>query len=92
MFTQRLGTFLFVIGVALVGLFILSDYGDKPEFGFFFLGVVCVLSGAVLWWRSPSRGAPPAQPSGRFRMVKSLMNRSKAGKGGKPGAPPPRKK
>jgi len=79
MLRQRFGTFFLVIGFALIGLFILTDLGDKPLFGFFFLGVLGILGGVVLWWRAPSSPPPPAS-SGRFRLVKSLANRKKAKK------------
>ena len=78
MLRQRFGTFLLVIGLALIGIFILTDFGDKPQFGFFFLGVLGILGGVVLWWRAPN--APPPPSSGRFRLVKSLSNRNKAKK------------
>jgi hypothetical protein len=76
MLRQRFGTFFLVIGLALIGLFILTDMGDKPQFGFFFLGVLSIVGGVVLWWRVPSSAPPPS--SGRFRLIKSLSNRSKA--------------
>ena len=77
MLRQRFGTFFLVIGLAMVGLFILSDASNQPQFGLFFLGVVGVLGGVVLWWRAPTRSALPPKPSGRFRLVRSLVNRSK---------------
>jgi hypothetical protein len=77
MLRQRFGTFFLVIGFACIGLFILTDLGDKPQFGFFLLGVLAILGGVVLWWRAPN---PPPASSGRFRLVKGLANRTKARK------------
>jgi len=71
-FTNRLGSFFLIIGAALVGLFILSDMGDKPLFGYFFFGLVSVVLGLYLRWRSPN---PPPPPSGRFGMVKQMSQK-----------------
>ena len=74
-FTNRLGSFFLIIGVALVGLFILSDMGDKPLFGYFFFGLVTVVLGLYLRWRSPNQ---PAAPAGRFTIIKRMREKKVA--------------
>jgi hypothetical protein len=70
MLGQRIGTFLFIGGLFLIVLFILTDLGDKPQFGYFALGVLGMLGGVGLWWRAPS--APPPPPSGRFGIIHKI--------------------
>jgi len=74
MIGPRIGTFLFIVGFALIVLFILSDVGNTPQFGYFFLGVLGVLGGVALWWRAPS--GPPPPSSGRFRLLRSMGKRA----------------
>jgi len=73
MMGPRIGTFFFIVGLGLVVLFVLSDMGDRAQFGFFVLGILGILVGVAFWWRAPS--APPPPPSGRFRVLKSLGSR-----------------
>lgn len=79
-FTHRLGNFFTIVGAALVALFIISDLGDKPAFGYFFFGLVTVVLGLYLRWRSPNQ---PAAPAGRFTILKRMRER-KAAKPTKP--------
>ena len=71
-FTHRLGSFFLIIGVALVGLFIISDVGEEPHYGYFFFGLVILVLGLYLRWRSPN---PPPPDSGRFGMVKQIRQK-----------------
>ena len=80
-FTHRLGNFFIIVGVALVVLFVISDLGDKPAFGYFFFGLVTVVLGVYLRWRSPNQ---PAAPAGRFTIIKRMRERKAA----KPAGPP----
>jgi hypothetical protein len=72
-FSNRIGTFIFLLGVVLVFLFIFSDIAGKPAFAYFFFGVLCLVGGVGLWWRSPS--PPPSEPPARFRTVKKMMKK-----------------
>lgn len=78
MIAPRIGIFFIAVGFGLIVLFVLTDLGNAPQFGYFFLGLVGIILGVALIWRAPT--APPAQSSGRFRMVKHIANRSKARK------------
>jgi len=75
----RIGTFLFVVGLLLIVLFILTDLASQPNFAYFFLGALAIIGGAVLWWRAPAGGPPPPE-SGRFRLVKNISKRAKVKK------------
>ncbi|MBN1371662.1 MAG: hypothetical protein JW987_06950 [Anaerolineaceae bacterium] len=71
-FTHRLGNFFTIVGAALVALFVISDLGDQPAFGYFFFGLVTVVLGLYLRWRSPNQ---PAAPAGRFTIIKRMRER-----------------
>jgi hypothetical protein len=73
MLGQRIGTFLFFVGLLLIVLFVLTDMSGKAQFGYFALGVLGILGGVMLWWRAPS--APPPPPSGRFGLINNLKKR-----------------
>ena len=62
--TNRIGTFLFMLGIVLIFLFIFSDVAGRPSFGYFFFGLLCLILGGFLWW---SPAPPPSEPSERFR-------------------------
>ena len=74
-YSNRIGTYIFLLGVVLVFLFIFSDVAGNPAFGYFFLGALCLIVGGVLWWRSP--GSPPSEPPARFRTIKKMMKKEK---------------
>jgi len=74
-FTHRLGNFFTIVGVALVALFVISDLGNQPAFGYFFFGLVTVVLGLYLRWRSPNQ---PAAPAGRFTIIKRMRERKAA--------------
>lgn len=65
--TNRIGTFFILLGLGLIGLFVLSDMAQTPTCGFFLSGVILLGLGIFLWVQHPR---PPAQPSGRFRILR----------------------
>lgn len=67
MLVNRIGTFFILLGVGLIGMFVLSDMAQAPTCGFFISGAVLLGLGIGLWIRHPR---PPAKPSGRFRLLK----------------------
>jgi hypothetical protein len=62
---SRMGTFLIVLGVGVLILFVLSDLAKQPDFDFLF-GAVLLLS--VGWLLQRRRPPPPA--SGRFSLLR----------------------
>ncbi len=67
MLAHRIGTFLMMVGIVLVGLFIASDAAGAPTCNFLAAGVVLLVLGIFLWFRNP---LPSGPPSGRFRILK----------------------
>jgi hypothetical protein len=68
MFINRVGTFFFVLGLGLIGLFILSDMAGFPVCNYLYIGALLLGIGIILWLRDP---APPPQETGRFRILHS---------------------
>ncbi len=64
---NRVGTFFAVLGVGLIGLFLLSDITDAPTCSYLLIGAVFLVLGIILWLRDP---APPPQETGRFRILR----------------------
>ncbi len=67
----KFGRFLLVIGVLLVVLFMITDYGGRPWLLLFFTGAPLAALGVGLMYRFRT----PPQPSGRFSIFKK--NKSK---------------
>ena len=74
MFINRVGTFFILLGLMLIGLFILSDIARAPSCNFLIFGVASIAFGAYLWFKDPS---PPPQPTGRFRIFRSGKKQDK---------------
>ena len=67
MIVHRVGTFFMLVGLVLIGLFILSDVAGAPTCNFLVIGAVLLVVGAYLWFRNPLPAAPPSE---RFRIFK----------------------
>lgn len=68
----RLGLFLLLIGLGLLGIFFASDQSQNPQFGLFFLGAFLMTLGGFWFWR----GRTPPPPSERFRLLRKMMSSS----------------
>jgi hypothetical protein len=75
----RMGTFLVVLGIGVLILFVLSDLAKQPDFDFLFGAVLLLSAGWLLQRRRPAQPA-----SGRFSL---LRRRRPAGKTAAPAAP-----
>ena len=73
MLINRIGTFFILIGLGLIGLFILSDVADSPSCNYLVIGAILLGLGIFLWFKDPRQ---PPEPTGRFR----LLQRSKKDK------------
>ncbi|MBE0697491.1 MAG: hypothetical protein IH586_11265 [Anaerolineaceae bacterium] len=67
MIINRIGTFLILVGLLLIGLFAYSDMVKAPVCNLLIFGGISLGVGIFLWFRNPSA---PAQPTGRFRILK----------------------
>lgn len=68
-FVNRIGTFFILLGIGLIGLFILSDIAQAPTCNFLIVGAILLIVGLALWFRNPAPKGPPPE---RFRILKSL--------------------
>jgi len=66
-FINRVGTFLMLIGVGILVLFIASASAGTANFDYLFWSMLTSIIGFFL-----RRRGPPAAPSERFRMLKGL--------------------
>ena len=71
---NRIGTFLILLGLLLIGLFILSDVADAPACNLLAMGGILVTVGIIMWFRDPVQPGPPPE---RFRLLRSLSNKKK---------------
>ena len=76
--SHRTGTFLILLGVLFMGLFVLSDIARAPVFIYFLASAPLLIVGVVL--RFFINPPPPPAPSARFRILK---RKEKKGQGKK---------
>ncbi|MDP3185453.1 MAG: hypothetical protein Q8M58_09310 [Anaerolineales bacterium] len=71
-FTPRIGTFLILVGIGLLLVFIGSYLASTPHFGYLFGSLIVLVFGVLL-----RRRAKPRPRSGRFRVVRGIYDKSK---------------
>ncbi len=71
-FIIRVGTFLILLGLGMLILFIASDYANQSNFDYLFWAVLAVTVGLML----RRRKAPP-RPSSRFESLRRWTGRSR---------------
>jgi hypothetical protein len=71
-FTPRIGTFLILVGIGLLLVFIGSYLAKSPHFSYLFSSLVVLAFGVLL-----RRRATPRQSPGRFRVVRGIYDKSK---------------
>lgn len=69
MLVNRVGTFFILLGLALIGLFILSDIAKTPTCNYLVFGGLSLALGIFLWFRDPVKPGPPPE---RFRLLKGF--------------------
>ncbi len=69
MLTNRVGTFFILLGLGLIGLYILSDIAKVPSCNLLVFGGIALALGVFLWLRDPIKPGPPAN---RFRLLRGM--------------------
>lgn len=64
---NRLGTFIILVGIGALALFIVSDIARMPDFRLLLWGSMALVLGTVIKWLSPKPDKPRAN---RFRMLR----------------------
>jgi hypothetical protein len=72
MMTNRIGTFLILLGIVLLALFAYSDIVQAPVCNLLISGGLSLGLGIFLWFRNP---APPPPETGRFRLFRSASKK-----------------
>ena len=80
MLINRVGTYLIFVGLALIGLFILSDMAAVPTCSLLVIGAVSLALGIFFWFKDP---ADASQPTGRFSIFKRLSQKKEKKQGKK---------
>jgi len=70
-FYRRIGRFLLVLGIGLIGLFGFSDVAQEPRYNLFFWGLVAAVVGLIMI----QRNKPEQVDSGRFRILKNFRKK-----------------
>jgi hypothetical protein len=68
-FIARIGTFLIMLGLGALILFITSDLAKTPDFDFLFVSLILLVVGWLF-----QRKRTPAAPSGRFSILRKRGN------------------
>ncbi len=71
-FSRRIGIFLVIIGLGLIGYFVLSDLARQASFGSLVLGSIALIGGIALLVSNPG---PEPHPNPRFRTLNKIMKR-----------------
>lgn len=71
---HRVGTFFILLGLLLIGMFVMADIAKVPSCNFFLFGAVSLGLGIFLWFRDPVK---PGEPSGRFRILRGKKSEKK---------------
>jgi 4-amino-4-deoxy-L-arabinose transferase-like glycosyltransferase len=73
---SKLGRFLFFIGLILLVVFFAMDQAKNPSYGYFCIGAIAAILGAILMLR----GHKPPDDSMRFRTVRRWREQQRARK------------
>lgn len=68
----RIGTFLIILGIFSLIFFLASDFANRPEFDWLFIGMVLMGLGFVF-----RRRAAPTPSAGRFGMLRKLRENAR---------------
>jgi hypothetical protein len=71
---SKIGRFFFFIGLILLVIFFAMDQAKHPSYGYFCVGIIVVILGALLM----VRGHQPPAESMRFRTVRRWREQQKA--------------
>ena len=69
---HRIGTFLVLLGLGLIGYFVITDLALQPSFGVLIIGALILIAGISTMVTNPN---PEPHPNPRFRTLNKIMKR-----------------
>ncbi len=70
--TRRIGRFLIILGLGIIGFFVLSDLGQQANLTLLLVGAIILILGIMILVTNPG---PEHPPSPHFRTLKRVMKR-----------------
>lgn len=70
--SRRLGIFLIIIGIGLIGYFVLTDLAQQAGYSSLLIGTLTLLGGIALLIANPG---PEPHPNPRFRSLNKVMKK-----------------
>lgn len=70
--SRRIGRFLVIVGVGLIGYFVLTDLAQQPIYASLLIGTLTLVGGIVILITNP---APESHLNPRFRSLNKVLKR-----------------
>ncbi len=70
--TRRIARFLIILGLGIIGFFVLSDLGQQANLTLLFIGAIIFFLGIMILVTNPGPEHPPSQ---HFRTLRRVMKR-----------------
>ena len=74
---NRVGTFFILLGLFLIGLYIMSDLTKQAICNLLIFGGAFLSLGIFMWFRDPAKPGPPTE---RFRILRNTGKKSEKAK------------
>jgi hypothetical protein len=71
-FFRRIGIFLIMLGLGLIGYFVFTDLAHQASFGILVIGAIALIGGIAIQVGNP---VPEAHPNPRFRTLNKIIKR-----------------
>ncbi len=70
--TRRIGRFFIILGLGIIGFFVLSDLGQQANLTLLLVGAIILILGIMILVTNPGPEHPPSQ---HFRTLRRVMKR-----------------
>ncbi len=70
--TRRIGRFLIILGLGIIGFFVLTDLGQQANLNLLLVGAIIFILGIMILVTNPG---PERPPSPHFRTLRKVMKK-----------------